>query len=112
VIQRNYRISEFDNDTNPSRHYYPTPALECVQEPGDLLYLPSQWYHSVRNIGDTVAVSALRRVNGRTDYSLTAKAPAGPESEEDEDDEDDKDDQDGQDGPNTYRGVGDAPPAP
>jgi hypothetical protein len=50
---------------NPSRPHlrwlrdvYPSlPAdarpLECVQRPGDVVYVPSGWYHATVNIGDT-----------------------------------------------------------
>eukprot|EP00928_Gymnodinium_smaydae_P066098 TRINITY_DN49156_c0_g1_i1.p1 TRINITY_DN49156_c0_g1~~TRINITY_DN49156_c0_g1_i1.p1 ORF type:complete len:500 (-),score=64.64 TRINITY_DN49156_c0_g1_i1:58-1500(-) len=30
--------------------------LECVQKPGDLLYIPEGWYHAVSNLGETLAV--------------------------------------------------------
>ena len=36
-----------------SRGYRP---LECVQEPGDVLYLPTRWSHLTMNIGETIAI--------------------------------------------------------
>merc|ERR1719291_1300672 len=32
--------------------------LECVQGPGDVLYIPEGWYHAVLNLADSVALSA------------------------------------------------------
>ncbi|CAK0849712.1 unnamed protein product [Prorocentrum cordatum] len=32
--------------------------LECIQEPGDVLYIPEGWYHAVLNLADSVALSA------------------------------------------------------
>jgi hypothetical protein len=31
--------------------------LECIQEPGDLLFVPSTWWHSVLNLEESVAVT-------------------------------------------------------
>ena len=41
---------------------YPTLAdgdrpLECVQGPGDIVYVPSGWIHATVNIGDTTAIA-------------------------------------------------------
>ena len=41
---------------------YPTLApgerpLECVQGPGDVVYVPAGWYHAVVNLADSLAVS-------------------------------------------------------
>lgn len=33
------------------------PPLEFVQEPGDFLFVPSGWWHTVLNLGDSVAVT-------------------------------------------------------
>lgn len=33
--------------------------LECVCEPGDVLYIPSDWWHSTLNIGDAVFISTF-----------------------------------------------------
>eukprot|EP00747_Dinoflagellata_sp_TGD_P170962 gnl/TRDRNA2_/TRDRNA2_203822_c0_seq1.p1 gnl/TRDRNA2_/TRDRNA2_203822_c0~~gnl/TRDRNA2_/TRDRNA2_203822_c0_seq1.p1 ORF type:complete len:563 (-),score=89.94 gnl/TRDRNA2_/TRDRNA2_203822_c0_seq1:75-1763(-) len=35
--------------------------LECIQKPGDVLYIPEGWYHAVVNLADSVAVSLQRR---------------------------------------------------
>lgn len=35
--------------------------LHCVQRPGDVLYIPDYWSHSVLNLEDTVAVSTTMR---------------------------------------------------
>ena len=37
---------------NPSLKVY-----ECVQGPGDLIFVPGQWWHGVLNLSDTVAVT-------------------------------------------------------
>ncbi len=31
--------------------------LECIMEPGDLIFVPSGWWHQVLNLTDTVAVT-------------------------------------------------------
>eukprot|EP00933_Yihiella_yeosuensis_P003735 TRINITY_DN10695_c0_g3_i1.p1 TRINITY_DN10695_c0_g3~~TRINITY_DN10695_c0_g3_i1.p1 ORF type:complete len:418 (+),score=68.63 TRINITY_DN10695_c0_g3_i1:136-1389(+) len=33
------------------------PEYECIQEPGDILYVPEGWYHATACIGDSVAVT-------------------------------------------------------
>ena len=33
-------------------------AQECVQHPGDLVYVPPGYHHAVVNLGDTAAVRA------------------------------------------------------
>lgn len=37
---------------NPSLKVY-----ECIQEPGDIIFVPGQWWHGVLNLTDTVAVT-------------------------------------------------------
>lgn len=32
-------------------------SAECVQRPGDIVYVPSGWIHATVNIGDTAAVA-------------------------------------------------------
>eukprot|EP00937_MAST-01D_sp_MAST-1D-sp2_P001221 g1221.t1 len=34
--------------------------LECVQQPGEVLYVPDSWVHATVNIGETVSVSTQR----------------------------------------------------
>lgn len=29
-------------------------ALECIQEPGDLVYIPASWAHGVLNLAESV----------------------------------------------------------
>lgn len=31
--------------------------IECIQRPGDMIYVPSDWYHAVVNLADSVAIS-------------------------------------------------------
>ena len=33
------------------------PAVECVQRPGDVLYVPENWGHAVLNLQDSIAVA-------------------------------------------------------
>ncbi len=33
--------------------------LECVCLPGDILYIPTAWWHSTLNVGETVFLSAF-----------------------------------------------------
>ena len=33
--------------------------MECVIEPGDLLYFPKDWYHAIVNLGTTVFMSTF-----------------------------------------------------
>lgn len=40
-----------DDDSDPG--YRP---LECVQEPGDLVYIPNRWSHLTINLGETIAI--------------------------------------------------------
>lgn len=34
---------------------------ECIQKPGDLMYIPEAWYHATINLADSVAVSMQRK---------------------------------------------------
>ena len=34
-------------------------CAECVQRPGDIVYVPSGWFHATVNIGDTAAVGHI-----------------------------------------------------
>jgi ribosomal protein L16 Arg81 hydroxylase len=41
------------------REFYPRlkeHVVECVQEQGDVLYVPSDWYHGVINMRDSAGV--------------------------------------------------------
>lgn len=41
---------------------YPTlqvKPMECVLQPGEVLYLPSDWWHSTLNIGQSVFISTF-----------------------------------------------------
>ena len=45
---------------------------QCLQESGDLLYLPPHYQHRVQNIGEVVSVSGLRKDSEESSY-VTAK---------------------------------------
>ncbi|XP_077988437.1 uncharacterized protein LOC144442935 [Glandiceps talaboti] len=53
------------------QHVYPRleekdKPLECIQEPGEILYLPESFYHATLNIGDTIAVG-IQKINAATE---------------------------------------------
>uniref|UniRef100_A0A6B2LHZ0 JmjC domain-containing protein n=1 Tax=Arcella intermedia TaxID=1963864 RepID=A0A6B2LHZ0_9EUKA len=39
--------------------YKAKPFIECVLEPEEVLYIPSDWFHSTLNVGQTVFISAF-----------------------------------------------------
>lgn len=46
------------------KHVYPglpedKKPVECVLRPGEIIYLPSHWWHATLNIGDTVFMSTF-----------------------------------------------------
>ncbi|KAH3876399.1 uncharacterized protein LOC127868474 isoform X3 [Dreissena polymorpha] len=47
-------------------HIYPTLTavnrpIECIQEPGEILYLPESTYHGTVNLGDTIALGIQKK---------------------------------------------------
>lgn len=42
-----------EDDEHSHNHFQP---LTCVQEAGDIIFIPSQWLHMTMNIGETIAV--------------------------------------------------------
>jgi hypothetical protein len=32
------------------------PALQCMQKPGDILYIPKDWWHATANMDDCVGI--------------------------------------------------------
>ncbi|CAG5132383.1 unnamed protein product [Candidula unifasciata] len=55
-------------------HVYPNltdvdKPIECVQQPGEILYLPEGTYHATLNLGDTIAV-AMQKKNAVTKAEL------------------------------------------
>ena len=66
VKGRKYKLKGEDDE---AIHYFDfllprlrndNPALkvyECIQEPGDLIFVPGQWWHGVLNLTDAVAVT-------------------------------------------------------
>ena len=41
----------------PQRKFSETLAIECVQRPGDIVYIPENWGHAVVNLADSIAVA-------------------------------------------------------
>ena len=54
---------------NPSVKVY-----ECIQGPGDLIFVPGQWWHGVLNLTDTVAVT--HNYCGRDNFDDVCKRTA------------------------------------
>ncbi len=43
-----------------ARALFPEPPLyDCTLEPGEVLFIDAQWWHSTLNIGDTVFISTF-----------------------------------------------------
>ncbi|CAF2890808.1 unnamed protein product [Rotaria sp. Silwood2] len=38
-------------------HFSKPYSIEVIQEPGDILFVPSEWYHDVTNIGYTISIN-------------------------------------------------------
>jgi len=59
-----------DNSTDYTKGFKP---MECIQQPGDILYLPAGWSHLTMNIGEAIgiggqtALSAERRLELATE---------------------------------------------
>ncbi|XP_055349343.1 uncharacterized protein LOC129596172 [Paramacrobiotus metropolitanus] len=45
--------------------------LECMQGPGDVVYLPESWYHGTINVGDTIAVGIQKNIGALHMENLT-----------------------------------------
>ncbi|KAI9189847.1 hypothetical protein H9P43_001280 [Blastocladiella emersonii ATCC 22665] len=50
-----YLSSQADPERFP--HFDKAVRIECVQEPGETLYVPSGWYHEVYNLEDTISIN-------------------------------------------------------
>ena len=68
--------------------------LECYQEEGDVVFVPNFFRHSVFNIGEVIAISAVHYENFDGDGGGGTR---GHRSEDDDDGEDDDGDDDGDD---------------
>ena len=44
-----YRTPQF-------QEWWRSHGYECVQEPGEMLYIPDRFYHAILNLGEAVAV--------------------------------------------------------
>lgn len=51
-----------------------SPPVECIQQPGDVLYIPEGWYHAVVNLADSVAVTLQRSAHLTEFLSLEVDA--------------------------------------
>ncbi|OQV13413.1 putative JmjC domain-containing protein 8 [Hypsibius exemplaris] len=48
-----------------------TRPLECMQGPGDIVYLPESWYHGTINLGDTIAIGIQKNIGALHMENLT-----------------------------------------
>lgn len=48
----------------------PPRVLQCVQRPGDVVYVPEGWHHATLNYGDTLAVARQARLAGGEELRL------------------------------------------
>ncbi|CAM9697162.1 unnamed protein product [Ascophyllum nodosum] len=59
------------------------PPLECMQNAGDLIYVPSNWRHMTLNIGETIGVGGQAAYNSemrlRDSLELMSTRPRDPE---------------------------------
>jgi len=53
-------VEQPDFNRFPLFTYAPTP-LQCVLQPGDMLYLPSKWWHHMRSLDTSVSVNVWWR---------------------------------------------------
>ncbi|XP_010550689.1 PREDICTED: jmjC domain-containing protein 4 [Tarenaya hassleriana] len=51
-----YDIFE-DVDDTKFPGFKKTTWLECIQEPGEIIFVPSGWYHQVYNLEDTISIN-------------------------------------------------------
>ncbi|GAU96572.1 hypothetical protein RvY_08000 [Ramazzottius varieornatus] len=45
--------------------------MECMQGPGDIVYLPESWYHGTINLGDTIAIGIQKNIGALHMENLT-----------------------------------------
>ena len=45
-------------DTHPG-FYRDLASHKCIQRPGEVLYVPNEWYHEIFNLDYTVGIQAL-----------------------------------------------------
>lgn len=48
--------------------------LECVQEAGDIMYLPSMWTHTTLNVGDTIAIGGQQSLNDMERFEISSNS--------------------------------------
>ena len=46
------------SETHP-RFYRELSSHKCIQQPGEVLYVPNDWYHEIFNLEYTLGIQAL-----------------------------------------------------
>jgi len=56
---------DFDGKSHWLKHILPKikkHILQCDQNAGDVVFIPNGWFHAVRNVGVTAAISGVKLV--------------------------------------------------
>eukprot|EP01031_Cornospumella_fuschlensis_P023149 gene23149-28133_t len=54
--------------------------LECMQHPGDILYLPSMWSHMTMNIGETIGIGGQQYLSEQERFDIAWRNYRGDQS--------------------------------
>lgn len=76
-VYHGYSVNEWYDRVYPNLTADCRP-IECVQQAGEILYLPEGFYHATLNIGDTVAVSLQKKQATLESEKLFYETGTGP----------------------------------